>query len=542
MPEPPPTLRVRALVAAVVAIPVVAMLLPWRDVTAAPLLMWDDALFFVRASRVFWHTGVASWNPGEPATYGATAQLYQGLIAALSPWVADVPLLLAGSTVPMALTAGVVLRAAWVGSDLRPFPQRLVLLALVSALIVGSTLPLQAPTGMDTGLATLLTALWTLRWLGNPGARHPNAAMAEGVLVAAVAWLARPDLVLIPVVATAGLVWDARERTAAWRTLLGMAVGLGLVGLALTWVYGSPLPNAFWVKTWSSPGTSSLRWVHLRRPLLAWVQHDAPLVAGVLMLAWRTRPHSSRVRSALLAGLLFVAWHSLTTVQYMGHFGRFYTPIWPIFAVVGAHLLRGPQAHVPPSRMAKGVVAVLAVCALAGDAALAWHTWRPLPPERAAVIERMHQSSPGIPLLNRPVVAMGLWRTWPLLEELTGLPPECAIATSDLGHPGTLLGLRRQVDLSGLQDRQVAQHGLDLERFFADPPAIVWTSVVAPRGPLRALLEDPRFAATYDVVPAAAWASRVDTALIRQGPCAAPLREAMARARPRYLAARGSVD
>ncbi len=524
-----------------------ALLLPLRPLwhpAVSALDTWDDAIFFLRYAEVFHHTGVLAWNPGDMATYGATAQLYQWLIVALWPWADGAVVLLAGSTIPASLTFVVVLWTLWSRGGQRSHLERLAVVAVAAVLAIGSSLPRLADTGMDANGAALYVAVWAAWWLGPCPRRATRVRMALcGMAFIGTGWLVRPDMAALTFgAALVSAVWPRRDdltTPTANRSARAFIVG-GVLGLVIAWlglwrVYGTPVPPSFWVKTWATnpygPEFAQPRRLLALRQVPVWLRRDGLALVLAVWLTLRLRPRSPQFVGSLFAVLGLTAYFSLAVVPLMQQQCRFYAPFWPVLVLVAGHAWYARTRAVPKRLVYPLVVALVVMLGV-----VVRRVFTPVPPSRSQVTAQIDARPPGTSILAASFVPGASWQAWPGADHLARVPLTCAVATTELGRVSQVIGLRPIVDLAGLIDRQVAQHGIDIAQFMAEPPALVWFKEQNYHAHLRPLVADPAFLARYLIIPAAQLGAIYNVAILREGPCALPLREALDEAQRAYRA------
>jgi hypothetical protein len=287
-----------------------------------PRGLWEDGYFFIRYARNTWAHGVMAWNPSDGPVHGMTSQLYQWLITIVYPAAPDHMVTVAKAIAAAAL-AGAALCLFRLGGASQDRAGSLVLPFL------GLGLPLvlnHVPTGLETIVVLLWLGLWTHEYVSYRQGRSSAARMALFVVVT---YLLRPDAVLIPL---AALLPCLRDRTAVTVKAYALAgAGLLLCLLFFKLYYGTALPLSFYVKSYLATQHSSAH-VAIFMPeklknVLQFLYFYAPFFLITLV------GRSSSGLALLAAGMAFCAYHTLFTVETMGHFSRFYIPaVVPIVA------------------------------------------------------------------------------------------------------------------------------------------------------------------------------------------------------------------
>jgi hypothetical protein len=302
---------------------------------------WDDALFFKRFALHMADHGVAAWNVGERPVHGNTSQLFQlvalGVVAVTRDhYNAGVKVVLAAALWGTYLVLTRLLsREAAPDAPADAGPSAVALTGLCAPILVS-----MIASGMETLVALLVLSvgLGSLHGVERAGARLPLRAGAAFVAAQLLAYLARPDMILLGMVVAGIVLYDGAKRPWEQRRLLALsaAVGLGLAALLAVFhvYYGTAFPLSFYLKSrLLSPYDTRYLGLDLaekRLYLWTWLFFVAPF--GLLAL-WRR----DRWNLALLAGAaVFVAYHALSTVEIMGYHSRFYLPAFVAVVLAGA--------------------------------------------------------------------------------------------------------------------------------------------------------------------------------------------------------------
>jgi hypothetical protein len=315
------------------------------DLDGFPL---DDSWIHLVFARHLAHGDGLVFNPGQPVA-GSTAPLWTAILALLAT--------LPGSAVLWAKAAGIAAQAATAAATVavaRRLGFRAARAGLAGVLVALSEgLVLSALSGMEVGFFTFLTLAGLARHLderADPG-RPPVAFLLFGL-----AALARPEGLLLPVLAAADLLLAARgdglalSRARLGRALAGVALAaLVIVPVALVYLQfsGSPLPTTLAAKSSGPPRlVPELRFLEAIFALLFAAQPlPALLAAGGAVVALR------RLGGPRDAGLLLPAWtFGLPVAAAMlssgeelliGNFGRYFFPLLPAVVLLGLLALEG---------------------------------------------------------------------------------------------------------------------------------------------------------------------------------------------------------
>jgi hypothetical protein len=486
--------------------------------------VWDDAYIVLRYADRLIATGVLSWNPGEPPTYGLTSPLFLGVVVPIRAGVDTSPALAAllSSLVCGVIAIGLMLRliaGASPGWSLAAL-LRIALLIISLALSAGP-LADHLSSGMDTTFAMAWLSVYFLL----VARRGPPAATLAGVW-GGLAFLARPDLLLFtlstPVVLA--LTSSTREGQAgAFRMLRSTLITLGIQLALTTWYFGSTLPLPFHAKGGNLYGDSiretyaGVAWAQLR----AFVRSFWPLflMAGVGILIdprrwWR---RDEPLEKGILAGvLLFLGYHAFFVLPIMYYSQRFYYPALPALAyLAGRGVTRLIESGPPiaawgaPARM---VAALAALLAIAGVAHSGLSEWRALGSVRAA--GRFGGFS-----VTRHFTEGGMDRVWPGLDVIAALPDDLRIATTEVGFPAAMNPGKRIIDLAGLDHADIAlgrTSPSDVVR--RERPDVLYLPHPDYREMNRRIRNEPDLLAAYEMAPEASSPPTLDLAILRSSP------------------------
>lgn len=278
---------------------------------------WDDALFFRRVAHNLVHHGFAGWNVADGPVFVNTSQLFQ-LVSVPVLWL-----------FPHHYNAAIVVLGA-----LATTGAFAALFRASGALSVGGVALfcwMQAPpvilavaTGMETPVVLLVMASVVLVLLK----RAPSVAVGWAIALQLLAYLARPDALILSFVFALGLCRTWRERV---RFGLGTAVALVLASVGFYAYYGTPVPLATFLKL----GPFSVYDAHyLSLGVPDKLKNLAQLGLLLLPLLPLFVARFDRVNRALLAAAAaFVAFQAFFTTEIAGYHARFYAPCLPfVFA------------------------------------------------------------------------------------------------------------------------------------------------------------------------------------------------------------------
>lgn len=454
------------------------------------VLRFDDAFMFWRYALNLREGFGMAWNPGGPATYGLTSQLwvyfvlpftYTSLAPAKALQIAPLLVGLAG----FALGGMTVARR---GLRLPIYIGLLILLLLVGPFAFHMT------TGMDTMLSftTNIALLAAVERWRKDGA---NGAVLVG-LAAFVAVLARPENLFVAF-GVPGLVWLLLRPNPKFRDAL-LPIGLPAVLLAANllvcyWVYGTSLPLSFYAKS----GAAYEGFLNRENPIRYMANGiPAALPSLALWLAFGRGHWRYLAVTAIPVAITFL--YLATVHQVMGFQGRYYIPFLPFVllpaAVVTADALERSQ-RIGISRLwLLGALPVAALVLLTGKQALsgveaAWHARTlPAPVPQSAPIIAAKAALPKLPPTQAWSTAAGIARR---------LPPGTVLAASEVGSIGGYAPHVFIIDMAGLNDREIGLNGFSADRLIARAPDLIWLPHEDYTGARAALLTSDAFRRHY---------------------------------------------
>jgi hypothetical protein len=406
----------------------------------------DDSWIHLQFARNLARGLGLSYNPGELVT-GSTAPLWTALLALLFP--------LPGNVTLWAKLLGVALYLAGIDATWRLARELDLgrgLAALATSLTLATSwLVWSALSGMEIPLFVLLS-LWGiilhLRERARPG--RPPLSLA----VLAVAVLARPEGLLLWLLALAdrllafeeGLRW---RRPAPRDLLAGAALAAcALAGPVLfyAWAGGSVLPT-----TYAAKGGGALRGPLPNFRYLAHVlgilfrpQPWTTLFAGAGALSLAGRLGTSRDRGLLPALWLFglpLAYSVLTPgpTKMLGNFGRYYFPLFPVLAVLGAVGLEPAVLSLASRLRSRAARAALGATATA----------LVLAPTLVVLAQGQRFYAQNVANVEESDVAVARWLA-------RRLPPDALLAVNDIGAIKYFLP-NRIIDLASIATPEIGR-------------------------------------------------------------------------------------
>lgn len=429
----------------------------------------DDAFIFQRYAHNLLAGEGLRFNPGGEPTYGLTALLFV-VPAALGHLLAGSnPLLgaLLASCLCGLLMLTLAVQLLWEHVD-GSRTARLVGLLLFATCLAWSATPEHFASGMDTTFA--LAYLAGLLIAADRFERRPGQgrAITVGVMGGLAFWV-RPDLASFGLALPAAMVLWAKGRDE--RRHGAVALGVAVAGLAALLAinrlyFSSALPLAFYAK---SPGAyeGALARVYGGRAsehLLEFVRGWWPvlLIVGLEVVSrsrsyWR---HATPLdKGALAATLVCMAYYWLLALPVVADGQRFFQPAALACGYLAARTVARWERELGPAlrRVDRGALALAAsggmVVLLALIAPIFVDYGKRF---SVAVTQRKWRWDP-----LRVARLQGPSGYWFKLPQVTALPDELVIATTEVGFLGALNPHKTIIDMAGLNERRFAHQPFD---------------------------------------------------------------------------------
>jgi hypothetical protein len=489
--------------------------------------VWDDSYFAIRYADNWLATFVLAWNQGESPTFGLTSLLYLLVVVPVRALTPSSPALAASLS---SLLSGVVFfvsllwlatRVSVSGLHQGRGPAGLCVFTLAAA---SGPFADHLASGMDTTFAMAFLTVY-LVILDERSRREGTGLDLIAGAWAGTAFLARPDLLIVtfgaPVSAfLLGNRIDERRRTL--RMLMVASVVLGVEVAVAASYFRSPLPLPFFAKATGLYGPS----IHATYAGVAWAQlkqfgaahwHVFALIALPVVLAprrwWRETPAAEK--GLMIGTALFLGYHSSFVLPIMAFSQRFYYPVLPalIYLAVraGGRLIEQARGSGARARFGKTGPIVLAVIVSASLV-------------RASVSEgRVFDSSLAEGTVGRFSVVehfdrAGFAKVWPGLDLIASLPDTVAIAATEVGFPAAMNPYKRIIDLSGLNDADIAQGEQSPAAVLRERrPDVIYLPHPDYREMNQQIRDEPGLLSAYDLSPAPSGPPSLRVAIRRDG-------------------------
>jgi len=389
---------------------------------------YDDSYFFKRFALNALDHGTLAWNVADGPSYGITSQLFQAIAIAITAitrqyWMFTVRVFLALSLIGAFWTLLAITHRAHRSSA--------ATVAFCSPVALYSVL-----SGMETAVtfALLAALLWLLF-----DERGQRVSWVAAPVVAFLAWLARPDTLLLTVPPLLVNRW-ARARQPPLREFLGLAALVALTLACFKLYYGTALPLPFYAKQ-LLVSSYDAHFIHVSNEVQKLRFGIFLVVALPLALVGTLRLDRQNV-TLIGSAAVFELYHFATTIEVMGMQGRFYAPALPLLVVAAARA----EAVSPRRGTAVALLSIYSACF--GLLAIGGH----LPVESGGWLERVP-----LPYYFATGVGALVLFTAPLVKRIRAAGSAVVLAVTALAIP-LAHGFDARAPASDLQyiDRHVA--------------------------------------------------------------------------------------
>jgi hypothetical protein len=442
-------------------------------------LHFDDAFMFQHYAIHLREGMGVSWNPDGIHTGGMTSLGWFLVVLPLSllPPAQGQPLAMGSFAMGV---AGIALLALQVSKlSYSSFLKRFWLLFPSLILLLTGTHFFRSNmvTGMDTMLSfTLDVALSCSIWAWCRSSDDSYRRSAVVGLLGACAVIVRPENGILAVVApllAALLLLDHRRKSEAVSTALAFAAVLAVYLICYRSYFHAWLPLGFHMKSQHAYRgyVGAIHWVP-ERYLGKFLLLAIPILALPLMCADR-RTIRIAVTYITPVALTFVYLEGVT--QIMGYDARYYLPFlapllvaafWMADVAFQNNLWHSLRSSLP------GIVALSMLLILAGIV-----SWRPL---NNWSQQRLAVAPYPAPALVAPVISPLPPRAGFVLNSLLAshvikpLPFGSVVAASEVGLIGAAAPQVAIIDLTGLNDNEIAWHGFNVNRLLDRKPLLIW--------------------------------------------------------------------
>ena len=466
---------------------------------------FDDSYMYCRYASNYLAGNGFSWNTSEGAAYGATSPAYLFLITFLkSLFQTENSLLLSLTSCSAGLTGLLLLIGAGYLSGGEGQLAKLHLPRLVIPLcLLSSSFRYHCFTGMETTLAFASNSFLVLSVVFYR--RNSNLRAYTILLLASVfTFMVRPDngvyAVLFPVLFLLSVNKFTPGQAAIF--LLAFCAGVGLLLLLYLNQFGSALPIPFYSKTGDFfKGYAGLRNWNAAEYLLLFLRDVSPFAAVAILFSGK---HSLKPLLAIILPVVITFFFFSGSVQIMGWFARYYFPAIP-FLVFTAFIAGESYIKHGHSFTCRHALIRISLCILVLFPALYlpaklviadW--WRAaLPSIQLYSPETEYRSSSGEVLETLP-----WWAAVQYMSDIVGkLPSGIKIAATEYGYIASENLNAVIIDMAGLHDRELVEHGFTSEKILSRLPDMIWMPHTDYTFFRKELLDDPIFQADYEYYP-----------------------------------------
>lgn len=474
------------------------MLLTWlfRLVTALLLLVtlgriiwhfserstFDDSFMFVRYADHAIRYGCLCWNVGEAPTYGLTGPAFLAIVIPIRLLTPDSPaatvVLSSAFCALLFLTLLVILLRRYVSVTART--RRMVMLLTALALATGSySLCNHFSSGMDTMFALATMTAMLIGYRKNESNPSRGVTVVLGIATGLI-FFVRPDLLIYGMGIPGMAFLAARERGTRIRmaTIVGVgAITLGIELLLTNAYFGLPLPLPFYAKALQAyTGYIRVYYRYVPYEQFAWLLYQySPLFAvAIPSFIYLLRRHGLRIFTPVELGigaatLVFITYYLFFVLQIMPQEARFYYPTVPaLFLLAARCVVLLWEVNAPPVRWAAALrariveigerreklirvsAAALVVVVIVGGVLFRGAL--------AGSVARMHTIGE---FDVQSYYLSYLHDYWYRLDEISRLPDDLVLGTTEVGVPAALNPGKKIIDIAGLNNTEIARHGFN---------------------------------------------------------------------------------
>lgn len=436
--------------------------------------IWDDAFMFQRYAYRFLVEHRVVWNPGGEPTYGLTSPLF--LLVAVPLRV----LCRGNQALAVMLSSNlcaVGFVAAWIwllhrGVTASPGAKKVALVVTAYCLALSSLVD-HAASGMETTFVILYAALYLLAVTTAAEAATTRRAVVAGI-VGGLAFSVRPELAMFTLFVPFALALRGEQPEAKRTGRIALAITAGLIAVNLLvnrLYFGTALPLPFYAKSLNLYGDTIRRTYRgvTTTELLGFLGGFWPLFVAIAVDAARLGRRYLRVigpieLALLIATTILLLYHWILVLPVMAYSSRFYYPALPGLLYLAAQAIGRIAAALPRLDLGAGTRHLAAAGAMAG-------LWLTLVPaafkalkdaSRAGFEGRMGRLD-----VERHAKAEGPLKYWYKLDEVSKLPNDVVIASTEVGMLGVLVLDKTLIDLAGLHEKSLALAPLSGDKFFA---------------------------------------------------------------------------
>lgn len=460
---------------------------------------FDDAYMFFRYAQNLVHHQQLTWNLGESPIYGPTSIPYVYIVAI---FILLLPLksnfLLPFVSWIIGLFVVILLFIIALTQTKKSAPIFSVLaIGCVAWAVTTPFFAYHATTGMDTTLSILVNTMlvFTVTKI-EKDLKGKNILLLS--LLAYLSYAMRPDNIIYAI----GFPLMILLIFGRWREALIFLIVFALFIASDTWgkqiIFQDFLPLSYYVK--QNNLYQEYLGAHQWNPSI----YLATFITGVLpssiiiLANWETRHFKLFI--AYLLPVLATFLYYFKVLQIMGEQARFYYPAMPFIIVLSILLLR--DLGESPSKMEfkrifnKTVFSVLTITAfLLFLGTVGANIYLNYISRTISIQQNESDSNSSIPNIGwgRSIVAVA--------SLSSKLPPDAVLAMSEVGYVGANAPQVKIIDLSGLNNPDIAYNGLNAEKLFSQKPDLIWMPPTDYALLRHEILCTPNFYVNYSYYP-----------------------------------------
>ena len=501
--------------------------------------LWDDAFMFVRYADNILTSGTVSFNPGGEATYGLTSLAFLGVVLPIWMIFPDSPVLtmIIASAVCGFLFVGIliVLLKKYVASKSAQLRNVAIVLILFSLAYAIGNFSTHFVSGMDTMFALAFVTVYILISKWHEHSLSQLSMWLTGCM-GGLAFAVRPDIMIYTAILPVTSLLFSSSRKARVMAM-GILMVTGIVALLQILIYAqylnSPLPLPFYAKGLKLYGNAIQEQYRLTpwRELHNYV-FSFPLLFSVIGIAFILDPRdwwkklSSTDKGLLVSTIIFSGYYLFFVLQVMYYSQRFYYPTLPALAFLAAQsfvfivekpLLSSVLHRDAIRRLLRAVLIMAAIFYMLKNVDSVSEKTVVLLKGRA--LERYHFDI-------KKDYRERYSHFWFCLDQVSSLPDDLSIATSEVGHPLAMNPKKVIIDLTGLNETMIAHNGFSADRFFQHyQPDLIYMPHPHYQDIIQQISHNPYFLSHYEYFSSSVLSATVGIAIKRDSKYYVRLRE-----------------
>lgn len=465
---------------------------------------FDDAYMITRYAKHYLGGNGFSWNPVDGPAYGITSPAYLMLITAILGLTgcSDATALTFTSFAAGLLAVFTLVLLGFFVQDGKWTRKSWMPMLIMPCILLVPPFRYHSLTGMETTLSLLANSL-LLCAIVIATRRRTNSAMFLCLLAGCLSYSTRPDnglyaMLLPPLffIAIDRCLWRYAVR---YTLFFIVVVACSLV--ANRFLFGSFLPLPFFAKAggFYHGFIGATKWNAMEGMLLFCSAALPFILVAVATVSRRTLLQLAAIASVLACTFAYLA----TVTQIMGPFSRYYYPSLSIavlvaFVAVNGRAEESLRRSLPATvglRLLGCVVALLLVLStpLRNMAIVLWE--KHMIGTTVAVVPATNYRMPQ----DRHLPQLGWWNSITAMSELLDCMPQgITLAASEYGFLGSRFPGLTIIDLVGLHDSTIANHGFSAAYVCSRRPDMIWFPTSDYSYIVATILDNPVFQQDYE--------------------------------------------